>query len=98
VKSAAIRVLLILLNQAHAWADTHLNAWAAVWAQGTGLPEPIMLAAARDSASVPVPITPAIVASEQQVSDTFTAVGLIPGHVNFSDFVDTRFNSILGSS
>jgi sulfonate transport system substrate-binding protein len=97
-KTAAIRDLLTLLNQAHTWADTHPAAWAAVWAQGTGLPAGIMLNAARDAAAVPVPITPAVVASEQQVSDAFTAVGLIPGHVNFSDFVDTRFNSIIGSS
>jgi sulfonate transport system substrate-binding protein len=96
-KAVAIRDLLTLLDQAHTWADTHPAAWAAVWAQGTGLPANIMLRAARDAASVPVPITPAVVASEQQVSDAFTAAGLIPGHVNFSDFVDTRFNSVLGS-
>jgi sulfonate transport system substrate-binding protein len=97
-KTAAIRVLFTLLNQAHTWADSHPAAWAAVWAQGTGLPASIMLNAAEDAASVPVAITPAVVASEQQVSDAFTAAGLIPGHVNFSDFVDTRFNSTLGSS
>lgn len=95
-KSAAIGEFLKLLNQAYLWADSHPSAWAAVWAKGTGLPASIMVAAATDSASVPVPITPAIVGSEQQVSDAFTASGLIPGHVNFSDFVDTRFNSITG--
>jgi sulfonate transport system substrate-binding protein len=97
-RTAAIRDLLILLNQAHTWADTHPAAWAAVWAQGTGLPAGIMLNAAKDAASVPVPVTPAVVAAEQRVSDAFTTAGLIPGHVNFADFVDTRFNSIIGSS
>jgi len=97
-KTAAVRSLLTLLNQAHTWAASHPAAWAAVWAQGTGLPAGVMLDAARDAAAVPVPITPAVVASEQQVSDAFTAVGLIPGHVDFSGFVDTRFNSIIGSN
>ena len=97
-KTAAVRSLLTLLNQAHTWAAKHPAAWAAVWAQGTGLPAGVMLDAARDAAAVPVPITPAVVASEQQVSDAFTAAGLIPGHVDFAGFVDTRFNSIIGSN
>ncbi len=95
-KAAAIGEFLKLLDQAYRWAGSHSADWGAVWAKASGLPASIMVAAARDSASVPVPVTPAIVGSEQQVSDAFTASGLIPGHVNFSDFVDTRFNTITG--
>jgi sulfonate transport system substrate-binding protein len=40
-----------------------------------------------------VPITPAVVASEQQVADAFTKAGLIPVHADFSQFVDTSFNT-----
>jgi sulfonate transport system substrate-binding protein len=57
-----------------------------------------MVNAARDSQATAVLITPAVVDSEQQVADAFTAAGLIPGHVNFSDFVDTAFNNTVGSS
>ena len=97
-KAAAIRAYLTLLNQAHVWAATHQAAWASVWAQGTGLPTPVMVTAARDTSAVPVAITPAVVSSEQGVADAFTAAGLIPGHVNFASFVDTRFNSTVRSS
>jgi sulfonate transport system substrate-binding protein len=97
-KAAAIRDYLKLLAQAHAWAATHQAAWAAVWAKATGLPASIMAAAAKDDAAVAVPITPAVVASEQQVSNSFTAAGLIPGHVDFSKFVDTAFNSTAGGT
>ena len=47
---------------------------------------------------IPVPITPAVITSEQQVSDAFTAAGLIPGHVDFSNFVVTSFNSTVGGA
>ena len=97
-KAAAIGVYLKLLNQAHAWAAAHEAAWAAVWAQGTGLPDTIMVNATRDSVSTAVPITPAVVSSEQQVANAFTTAGLIPGHVDFAKFVDTTFNDTVGGS
>src|ERR1039457_1064578 len=97
-QAAAIRDYLKLLNQAHTWADAHLSVWASVWAKATGLPASVMLTAAKDDASKAVPITPAVVSSEQQVSNAFTAAGLIPGHVDFSNFVDTAFNNTVGSS
>jgi sulfonate transport system substrate-binding protein len=92
-KAAAIKDYLTMIAQAHAWANTHLSAWAAVWAKASGLPAATMQKASADSSSVAVPITPAVVASEQQVSDAFTSAGLIPGKVDFSEFVDTSFNS-----
>jgi sulfonate transport system substrate-binding protein len=97
-KAAAIRDYLKLLAQAHAWAATHQAAWAAVWAKATGLPVAIMAKAAQDDAARAVPITPAVVASEQQVSNAFTTSGLIPGHVDFSKYVDTAFNSTAGGT
>jgi sulfonate transport system substrate-binding protein len=85
-KAAAIRDYLKLLAQ------------AAVWAKATGLSAAIMAKAAKDDAARAVPITPAVVSSEQQVSNAFTAAGLIPGHVDFSKFVDTAFNSTAGGT
>jgi sulfonate transport system substrate-binding protein len=92
-KAAAIRDYLTVIAQAHRWASTHLSAWAAVWAKASGLPPAVMQKAAADSAALAVPITPAVVASEQQVADAFTASGLIPVHVNFADYVDMSFNA-----
>ena len=97
-KAAAIRDYLKLLNQAHAWAATHQAAWAAVWAKATGLPPGIMTKATADDSAVAVPITPAVITSEQQVSDAFTAAGLIPGHVDFSKFAVTSFNAVVGGA
>ncbi len=91
-KAAAIRDYLALIAQAHRWANSHLSAWAAVWAKASGLPLAVMAKAAADDSSVATPVTPAVIASEQQVANAFTASGLIPGHVNFADFVDTAFN------
>jgi sulfonate transport system substrate-binding protein len=92
-KAAAIRDLISLLAQAHQWANAHLSAWAAVWAKATGLPISTMNKAASDDAELSTPITAAVVGSEQEVSNAFTTAGLIPVQVNFSNFVDTQFNS-----
>jgi sulfonate transport system substrate-binding protein len=97
-KAAAIRAYLKLLDRAHAWANTHQAAWAKVWAQGTGLPESVMLSAANDSASTAVPITPAVISAEQHIADAFQAAGLIPGKVDFANFAVTSFNNTVRSS
>jgi sulfonate transport system substrate-binding protein len=97
-KAAAIRLYLKLLNKAHAWAAAHQSAWAAVWAKGTGLPAGVMTQAAKDSAATAVPITPAVVSSEQSVANAFTAAGLIPGHVDFTQYVVTSFNNTVAGS
>jgi sulfonate transport system substrate-binding protein len=97
-KAAAIRDYLKLIAQAHVWANTHPAAWAKVWAAGTGLPVSVMLTAAKDAAATPVPITPAIIAAEQHVTDAFAAAGLIPNKINFSGFAVTKFNDTAGAS
>jgi sulfonate transport system substrate-binding protein len=97
-KAAAIRDYLALIAQAHRWANNHLSAWAAVWAKASGLPLTVMTHAASDDSSLAVPITPAVIASEQQVANAFTTSGLIPVHVNFSQFVDTAFNATAGTT
>ena len=97
-KAAAIRAYLKIINQAHIWANAHPDDWARIWAQGTGLPDSIMQTAAKDAQSVPIPITPAVVASEQHIADAYQTAGLIPGKVDFSNFVVTTFNSTAGSS
>jgi sulfonate transport system substrate-binding protein len=97
-KAAAIRDYLKILDQAHIWANTHQAAWAKVWAAGTGLPVSVMLRAAKDAVSNPVPITPAVIAAEQHIADAFQASGLIPGKVNFADFAVTKFNDTVGAS
>ena len=91
-RAAAIKDYLALVAQAHAWATNHQSAWATVWAKASGLPDTVMVKAASDDSSLAVPITPAVITSEQQVSDAFTKAGLIPVHVDFTQYVVTSFN------
>ena len=97
-KAAAIRDYLKLLDQAYAWAATHQSAWAATWAKATGLPLSVMDQAVKDDVETPEPISPAVLSSEQSVSNAFTTAGLIPSHVDFKDYAVTTFNNILGGS
>jgi sulfonate transport system substrate-binding protein len=97
-KAAAIRDYLQLIAQAHTWANTHPAAWAATWSQATGLPVPLMTSAARDDVAVTVPISAAVISSEQSIANAFTAAGLIPGHVNFADYAVSTFNGTAGAS
>ena len=97
-KAAAIRDYLQLIAQAHAWANAHPSAWAATWSQATGLPLAIMTTAARDDQSVTVPVSAAVIASEQSIANAFTAAGLIPGHVDFASYAVSTFNSTAGAS
>lgn len=97
-KAAAIRAYLKLINQAHDWANTHQSAWAHTWSSATGLPLSIMTKAAADARAVTVPISAEVLKSEQAIADVFTGAGLIPGHVDFSDFAVTKFNGTAGSS
>ena len=97
-KAAAIRDYLKLLNQAYVWGGSHVTTWASVWAKATGLPDSIMLKAAKDDVRTPVQITPAVVSAEQSVSNAFTTSGLIPGHVDFKNFSVSSFNGTVGGA
>jgi sulfonate transport system substrate-binding protein len=92
-KAAAIKDYLKLLNEAYIWTDSHQQAWATDWAKATGLSDGIMVQATKDDLTTPVPITPAVVASEQAISDAFTSAGLIPVRVNFADYSVATFNA-----
>ena len=87
-----------LLDQAYAWAQSHESVWASTWAKATGLPVSVMNQAVKDALATPEPITPTVISSEQSVANAFTAAGLIPSHVDFTNYAVTTFNSILGGS
>jgi sulfonate transport system substrate-binding protein len=97
-KAAAIKVYLATLDKAYVWAATHPSAWAAAWGKAAGLPASIMNVAATTDATTPVPVTSAIVSSEQNLVDQFFAAGLIPTKVDISGYITSEFNSTVGSS
>ncbi|MEU6172171.1 ABC transporter substrate-binding protein [Streptantibioticus parmotrematis] len=99
-KAAAIGDYLQRLRKAQLWADEHPEQWAKAWAEDTGLSYPVALDAVRRSqgTTVTVAVDQAAVASEQRIADTFSQLKLIPGTVDFSKFVDTRYNTGLPPS
>jgi sulfonate transport system substrate-binding protein len=96
-KAAAILSYLTILDKAYVWAADHPDAWGATWAAAAGLPASITDVAADVDKTVPVPITSAITASEQNLVTQFYGAGLIPTDVRISGFITTRFNSSVGS-
>ncbi|MFJ8059409.1 ABC transporter substrate-binding protein [Streptomyces sp. NPDC096142] len=99
-KAAAIKDYLDRLRRAQTWVFTHQEEWAKVWAKDTGLPYEVALASVKrtNSTRVPVAVDKPLIASEQQIADTFTQLKLIPRKVDFADFVDTRYNDDLPTS
>ena len=96
-KAREITQYLTLLNQAHVWADRHPAAWAAVWAKATGLPQSVMVTAARQDTARPVPVDATSTGAEQSLVDTFANAGLIPNHYSFSGYIDSGFNQTVGA-
>jgi sulfonate transport system substrate-binding protein len=94
-KDVAIRDFLTRLTKARSWASTHQAEWAKVWAQETGLPVEVANAAVADTVATPIVIDDSVISSEQQMADAFSAEGLIPGGLKFSDYVDEQFNDVV---
>ncbi len=53
---------------------------------------------ARGDVPTPVRITPALVSTEQPVSNAFTTSGLNPGHVDFQNFPCSGFSDTAGGA
>ncbi|MER5427953.1 ABC transporter substrate-binding protein [Streptomyces sp. NPDC002588] len=99
-KAAAIKDYLGRLRRATAWVYGHQEDWARVWSKETGLPYEVALASVRRSnaSRVSVAVDKPLIASEQQIADTFTGLKLIPRKVDFAGFVDPRYNGDLPAS
>ncbi|MFI8535181.1 ABC transporter substrate-binding protein [Streptomyces aquilus] len=99
-KAAAIKDYLERLRRATTWVHDHQEEWAKVWAKDTGLPYEVALASVKrtNATRISVAVDKPLIASEQEIADTFTELKLIPKKVDFADFVDTRFNADLPPS
>ncbi|MEV0225151.1 ABC transporter substrate-binding protein [Streptomyces sp. NPDC050704] len=99
-RAAAIGDYLERLRRAQDWVYEHPDEWAKVWAKDTGLPYEVALASVKRSNAtrIPVALDKPLIASEQEIADTFTDLKLIPRKVDFADFVDARFNGDLPPS
>ncbi|MEV5437638.1 ABC transporter substrate-binding protein [Streptomyces sp. NPDC052682] len=99
-KAAAVKDYLERLRRAQKWVYDHEEQWAKVWAKDTGLPYDVALAAVKRTYAtrIAVAVDKPLVASEQEIADTFAGLKLIPRKVDFGRFVDTRFNGDLPPS
>jgi sulfonate transport system substrate-binding protein len=95
-KVAAVKDYLERLRRAYQWVYDHEEEWA----KDTGLPEDVALAAVKRTYTtrIAVAVDKPLIASEQEIADTFTALKLIPRQVDFAGFTDTRFNGDLPPS
>jgi sulfonate transport system substrate-binding protein len=84
-----VSTTIAALKEAAAWADANRDKVAEALHEVTGVPlEAQTLAASRASFGIG-PVTPEIVASQQQTADRFFKLGLIPKAITISDAVWT---------
>ncbi len=96
-RSAEVGRYLLAVGQAYAWAAAHQDHWAQLVAKDIGVP----LAYVQDefrrkSANYTLrPVTPAAIASQQNVADVFAQQKLIPAAVDVRPLWDDRFNALI---
>lgn len=89
---AALADYLKRIAEAQVWSETHKQEWSKVWAEETGLPPAVTLAAVKKRAPALVPIDQEVVDSEQQIADAFSDAGLIPEQIDIADWFSDEFN------
>jgi sulfonate transport system substrate-binding protein len=94
-KADQVRQFLGQLRTTADWGIAHPKERAALLAPVLGVPVPALELAAGRSRSPLVPVDDGVIASEQQVADTFSAQKLIPGKLDVHDFATTQFTDVL---
>jgi len=82
-----VEALLAELSEVDKWVQTDPKAAAAQLSASVGLPLPVVeLALSRQSYGV-LPINDKVIAAQQDIADTFVALGVLPKTINVSDAV-----------
>lgn len=89
VKRAAIADALGQFKAANAWANSHKDQYAEVFAKVTGAPLGAAKLLVERENPILTPVTPTATAKLQTVADTFFQAGLLPKAVNAAALVDT---------
>ncbi|MFF0543323.1 ABC transporter substrate-binding protein [Nocardia thailandica] len=90
-KSEAIADFLRRYAAATTWSQNNVAEWSAKYAELTQISPAAAQITWTRSIKQPIPLTDAIIASEQQIADAFTEAKAIPGKVEFATFVDRRY-------
>jgi sulfonate transport system substrate-binding protein len=82
---AIVDLVLAQLSEVDDWARRDIHAVAEQLAPAIGLPVPVVEVALKRQAYGIKPITDGVVADQQQVADSFFALGLLPKQIRISD-------------
>src|SRR5690606_11401398 len=93
-RAAALKDFLGRFQRAIEWSNSHPKEWAGIWAKQTRLPGPATERAVERRLAGAVPIDHSVIASAQEIADSFPAVHLVPGEVAIAGFFDRRFNDL----
>jgi sulfonate transport system substrate-binding protein len=80
-----VDLVLAQLSEVDAWAKGDIHAVAEQLAPAIGLPVGVVEVALKRQAYGIKPVTDSVIADQQQVADTFFALGLIPKSIKISD-------------
>jgi sulfonate transport system substrate-binding protein len=81
----AVDVVLEALNEADDWAKNNIEAVAAQLSPSVGLPASVLAVSLNREAYGILPISDAVMASQQRIADTFFGLGLLPKAITVSD-------------
>jgi sulfonate transport system substrate-binding protein len=81
----AVDVFLEALNEADDWAKNNIDAVAAQLSPSVGLPASVLAVSLKREAYGILPISDAVIASQQRIADTFLGLGLVPKAITVSD-------------
>ena len=91
-KTDQIKTFLSAYEKTTAWGLDHPDERAKLLAPELKIDEPIIKRAEARAAQPLAPLTPAIGDELQAIADGFTALELIPGHVDMKSLVDPQFS------
>jgi sulfonate transport system substrate-binding protein len=81
----AVDVVLEALNEADEWTKTNIEAVAEQLSPSVGLPASVLAVSLKRESYGILPISDAVIASQQRIADTFFSLGLLPKAVTVSD-------------
>jgi sulfonate transport system substrate-binding protein len=81
----AVDVVLGALNEADDWAKNNIETVAEQLSPSVGLPASVLAVSLKREAYGILPISDAVIASQQRIADTFFGLGLLPKAITVSD-------------
>jgi len=85
-----VDVVLEALNEADDWTKNNIEAVAEQLSPSVGLPASVLAVSLKRESYGLLPISDAVIASQQRIADTFFGLGLLPKAITVSDLQRNR--------